>query len=73
MLKLVLKIIFAFFLVVSSKLELKEVQFTNKGCVESGDYISATQLMLIAHSLSRPVPVWLSADLPLLSQAVHYI
>ena len=26
-------------------------------CVASGDYVSATQLMLIAHSLSRPVPV----------------
>ena len=41
--------------------------------VASGDYISATQLMLIAHSLSRPVPVWFSAELPLLSQAVHNI
>ena len=41
--------------------------------VASGDYISAAQLILIAHSLSRPVLVWFSADLLLLSQAVQYI
>ena len=41
--------------------------------VASGDYISAAQLMLVAHSLIRPVLVCFSADLPLLSQAVLYI
>ena len=42
---------------VHSVIVLFDYHRSGGSCVASGDYISATQLMLIAHSLSRPVPV----------------
>ena len=42
---------------VHSVIVLFDYHRSGGSCVASGDYISATQLMLIAHSLSRPVLV----------------
>ena len=48
-------------IVIYYSVQLVIVLFDHHGsggsCVASGDYISAAQLMLIAHSLSRPVLV----------------
>ena len=42
---------------VQSVLVLFDHHGSGGSCVASGDYISAAQLMLIAHSLSRPILV----------------
>merc|ERR1712051_1028086 len=65
------------YIVIYYSVHLVIVLFDHHGsggsCVASGDYISAAQLMLIAHSLSRPVLVCSQLRPVSSGQATQYI